>query len=238
MYKKCEEILKELEGERKIKVWWDFKFPEKEKLKLRLKDMLEDEVDEKYYLSDVQIDRIKATNYVSGGYAQRVRQLDGICNTLAARDWKDPKCVQVGELDIKGQDCIKRIYSDNGLSPTLTNMQGGNRQPKVLIKKAKHQQDLTQSQDDICRTIPAGTHGSTPHLLKTIINNNPLRIRKLTPLECWRLQGFDDQDFYKAKERLNNTFYKGKDKSNTQLYKQAGNSITVNVLEKIFLNLF
>ena len=60
-----------------------------------------------------------------------------------------------------------------------------------------------------------------------------LRIRKLTPLECWRLQGFDDEDFCKAKERLNNTFYKGKDKSSSQLYKQAGTSITVNVLEKI-----
>lgn len=55
MYKKCEEILKELESEGKIKVWWDFKFPEKEELKLRLKDLLEDKVDEKYYLSDKMI---------------------------------------------------------------------------------------------------------------------------------------------------------------------------------------
>lgn len=50
-----------------------------------------------------------------------------------------------------------------------------------------------------------------------------LRIRKLTPKECWRLMGFDDTDFEKA-AKLN---------SNTQLYKQAGNSIVVNVLEKI-----
>ena len=49
--------------------------------------------------------------------------------------------------------------------------------------------------------------------------------------------GFDDEDFEKAKEHLNNTFYKGKDKSSSQLYKQAGNSIVVNVLEKIFKNL-
>ena len=54
-----------------------------------------------------------------------------------------------------------------------------------------------------------------------------LRIRKLTPLEYWRLMGFDDEDFYKA-EKVN---------SNTQLYKQAGNSIVVNVLEAIFDNL-
>ena len=55
MYKKCEEILKELESEGKLKVWWDFKFPEKEELKLRLKDMLEEKVDEKFYLTDSMI---------------------------------------------------------------------------------------------------------------------------------------------------------------------------------------
>lgn len=58
-------------------------------------------------------------------------------------------------------------------------------------------------------------------------NNEQVRIRKLTPLECWRLMGFDDEDFRKA-EAVN---------SNTQLYKQAGNSIVVNVLEGILRNL-
>lgn len=55
-----------------------------------------------------------------------------------------------------------------------------------------------------------------------------MRIRKLTPLECYRLMGFDDEDFKRAAQ-IN---------SNHQLYKQAGNSIVVNVLEKIFINLF
>lgn len=59
------------------------------------------------------------------------------------------------------------------------------------------------------------------------IFNNNLRIRKLTPKECWRLMGFDDDDFDKA----------AKVNSNTQLYKQAGNSIVVNVLEAILKNL-
>ena len=54
-----------------------------------------------------------------------------------------------------------------------------------------------------------------------------MRVRKLTPKECWRLMGFDDSDFEKA-EKTN---------SNTQLYKQAGNSIVVNVLEAILKNL-
>ena len=55
-----------------------------------------------------------------------------------------------------------------------------------------------------------------------------LRVRKLTPKECWRLMGFDDADFDKAK---------ASGVSNSQLYKQAGNSIVVNVLEGVLKNL-
>ena len=64
------------------------------------------------------------------------------------------------------------------------------------------------------------------------------RIRKLTPKECWRLQGFSDESFERAREALNNKFYKGKDKSCSQLYKQAGNSIVTDVLFYIFLELY
>lgn len=53
------------------------------------------------------------------------------------------------------------------------------------------------------------------------------KIRKLTPRECWRLQGFSDESFEKAEQHC----------SNTQLFKQAGNSITVDVLEAIFANM-
>ena len=55
-----------------------------------------------------------------------------------------------------------------------------------------------------------------------------IRVRKLTPRECWRLMAFSDCD-YEAAEKTN---------SNTQLYKQAGNSICVNVLEAIFGQMF
>lgn len=70
-----------------------------------------------------------------------------------------------------------------------------------------------------------------PDTLGVAIPNeiNNLKIRKLTPKECWRLMGFDDSDFNKAKNS---------GVSNSQLYKQAGNSIVVKVLEKIFANLF
>lgn len=62
----------------------------------------------------------------------------------------------------------------------------------------------------------------------TVKDMDNLRIRKLTPKECWRLMGFDDCDVDICS---NNGI------SDTQLYKQAGNSIVVNVLEAIFLEM-
>lgn len=203
MYKKCEEILKELESEGKLKVWWNFKFPEKEPLKTVLKDLLEKEVDEKYYLNNKQFIALKTQ--------------------ICVEDFKDPKCVQIGNLDIKGIDQIKRVYSPEGLSPTLTTMGGGNTEPKIKVIG-----NYMPSNHNASRVVDV--NGLAPTLTtqeEKIITN--YRIRKLTPLECWRLMSFDDEDFYKAQSTGN---------SNSQLYKQAGNSIVVKVLEKIFLNLF
>ena len=53
---------------------------------------------------------------------------------------------------------------------------------------------------------------------------NDIRIRKLVPIETWRLQGFTDEQFYKAKES---------GVSNSQLYKQSGNAITISVADAI-----
>lgn len=173
-----------------------YEFPAKEKLNTKLKDLLETKVDEKYYLSQEQIDRIKSTSYVAG--QRRVQEKDW-CDTLCARDWKDPKCVDVtrkyGIFDNeKEKHQAGSVYDKNGLCPTLDTMQGGWRQP--CIEETGLTQELQQ-------------------------------IRKLTPKETWRLMGFADSEFEKA-EKVN---------SNTQLYKQAGNSIVVNVLEKILGNL-
>ena len=62
-------------------------------------------------------------------------------------------------------------------------------------------------------------------------------VRRLTPLECWRLMGFDDTDIGKARAALNDRFHKGKDRADSQLYKQAGNSVVVDVLVHIMENL-
>ncbi len=71
----------------------------------------------------------------------------------------------------------------------------------------------------------------------TMREQQEYRIRKLTPLEVWRLMGFYDEDYWKARKALEDKFYNGKDRSNSQMYKMAGNSIVVDVLEGILKNL-
>ena len=65
-----------------------------------------------------------------------------------------------------------------------------------------------------------------------MMDNDEIVVRKLIPLEYWRLMDFDDEDFEKARAAMNDLYYNGADKSSSQLYKQAGNSIVVAVLEK------
>ena len=72
----------------------EFKFPEKSPLNIRLKDMLEKNVDERYYLPDDRIDKILNSTFMQE--KKRIQTKD-VCDTLLARDWKDPKCVQVEE---------------------------------------------------------------------------------------------------------------------------------------------
>ena len=65
-----------------------------------------------------------------------------------------------------------------------------------------------------------------------MMDNDEIVVRKLIPLEYWRLMDFDDEDFERARAAMNDLFYNGADKSSSQLYKQAGFSIVVAVLEK------
>ena len=199
-----------------------FCFPKPQPLNICLKDVLEENVDEKFYLSQDKIKSLKASSFMletkrviekeikivghtkSGGERSAILSTTGICNCLSATDYKQPKQIvedakvmQVGNLINDADKNFKnpqcgRVYDTNGLSPTLNTMQGGNRQPKIVERA------------------------------------HEFRIRKLTPLECWRLMGFEDTDFWKVKNS---------GISNSQLYKMAGNSIVVNVLRAIFREL-
>lgn len=138
MYKKCEEILNKLESEGKIKIS-NYQFPPKQELKLRLKDMLEDEVDEKYYLSDTQVNRIKTSTYISSN--RRIQEKDW-CDTLCTRDWEDPKCIQVASLPYFSYESDGCVYSPSGINPSLRAKEPNNKidiNDTILIKNATRQ---------------------------------------------------------------------------------------------------
>lgn len=113
---------------------------------------------------------------------------------------------------------------------------------RYYIPDEKAKQLIPQLKDKlILNTIRVGGRGSIDSchqwdlvVVRSGIIDNTMRCRKVTPLECFRLMGFTDEDFEKVKTALNETFYKGKDRSNSQLYKLAGNSISVPMLEYLF----
>lgn len=141
------------------------------------------------------------------------------------------KCIQVGMMSggkwDKMHDESRRVYSEQGLSPALHTCGGGNLEPKVIggFGEKKSNDGTQWYQQDRVYAGDVGISVTTD--FNPYYQTKNLRIRKLTPKECYRLMGFDDIDADRA----------AKVNSNAQLYKQAGNSIVVNVLEAILTNL-
>ena len=219
----------------------EFTFPEKQVLTTRLKDVLEDDVDKKFYLSKEQIDKITFSNFNTN--VKRIQEKD-YCDTLCARDFKDPKCVKVKQIgqyntSTRINSSRYRVYDIEGIAPSLTTCGGGNLEPHIKIKNSTKKGYLeAKVGDGVDLSYPDSKtrRGRVQKgLSQTLVCSDnrgvvtdDFKIRKLTPLEYWRLMGIDDEDFYKA-QKVN---------SNSQLYKQAGNAIVVDVLEEIFKNLF
>jgi DNA (cytosine-5)-methyltransferase 1 len=211
---------------------YGYTFPEKQELKLRLKDMLEDNVDEKHYINNDKtkklLEELNPKEYECIDTKMQKNTKSEISKTILASCYKEPlQVVQPKILKIaneSGNHYGGGVFDADGLSPTLTSSSGGggtNNLPKVCEQRSD--EGFRFFKDNVCGTIRTIDAGGD----KRIIENN-YRIRKLTPLECWRLMGFKDEAFYKAKNS---------GISNTQLYKMAGNSIVVTVLEAIFKNL-
>ena len=144
-----------------------YEFPKTIPLKLRLKDMLEKEVDEKYYLSSRAINGMPNTSFNCSTLGARTEK-DGGMPTLCARDYKDPKLVveepklmQVAQLtDKKYNEMAGRVYSDKGLCPTIRTMQGGGLEPKVAEPIAYDEQNQYLRTDGCVGTLT--TDGSSP----------------------------------------------------------------------------
>lgn len=275
-----------------------FTYPEPFDNGMRLKDILEENVDEKFYISEDKVQRFltnlnneDALLYDACQVKRegKSREYNDFCPTLTARDYKDsrlvndnvvkqigtiskcegnwknpqvgriystdgcsptlntcgggshePKIVQLGNVNPSGKGMNGNVFDENGLAPTLTTNKGeGN---KIAIRQAtkkgyiecelggvadlsypesKTRRGRVQENGQICPTITATETG-------VCRIESPIRIRKLTPKECFRLMGFSDENFEAAERMV----------SNSQLYKQAGNSIVVDVLYYILVELY
>ena len=194
---------------------------------------------------------VVANTSKTGHNSQKVYDEGGLMATIQARDYKGPKQVMVREglgphivdtpFIVDAQGRLNKKLKPMNVSPTLRAQSHGN-EPKVVegipIREATKQGYAVAKEGDsinlqfpdskarrgrvgnqIANTLQAGETNQGV----VDIEAQTFRIRKLTPLECFRLQGFPDELFYKAQE-VN---------SNSQLYKQAGNSVTVNVIKVI-----
>lgn len=236
-----------------------FEFPPKQELKLKLKDLLESEVDEKYYLSDEQVKKMVTNSFIQ---EKNRFQTKKYCDTILSRDFKAPKCVQVGQMygtERGSNPQAGRIYDSYGLSPTLDSCSGGNRQPKIMIGASRGRycespQILTKKRTEYGKSIRKEYEAGKIKVPRNLIQKLEPRTDGLsntltTVLKdnyCisqedvnFRIRKLTPKECWRLMGFSDEDFEKAeKVNSNTQLYKQAGNSIVVNVLEAIFRNLF
>lgn len=317
-----------------------FKFPEPFDNGIRLKDILENEVDEKFYLSDDKVQKflsnfnqselpvttrnsdtvstIRATYYKNGerNVCENIENGNGYEGVVESNNVKQIGNISEGNSSW-GNPQTGRIYSAEGISPTLNTCGGGQREPKIVTGLASNYRENFEKETDISNTLQTRDYkGSGKQTMNVVIkipqatkqgyiecevggvadlsypnsktrrgrvqengtisptitatetgvcrieradgcytNQSPsftrapleglsrtlkadshdagvydgIRIRKLTPRETWRLMGFSDWDFDAAKNV---------GISNSQLYKQAGNSIVVDVLYYIYVELY
>lgn len=177
----------------------------------------------KHILENGIVDRDKShcldASYFKGGnlksyFEKHRRQLvfseEGLCH--------------IGDADINGHDCIKRVYHPDGKAPTMNACTGGNREPKVVCcasrgryvegNSGKTEQRLECREDGKTNTL------TTVQKDNYVVDKTCNKWRKLTPLECERLQTVPDGYTVGV--------------SNTQRYKMIGNGWTVDVIAHIF----
>lgn len=264
-----------------------FVFPEPIPLEKKLKDVLEKEVDEKYYISDAMMDYFMGVNQRPSKFPRKERFLaninrknQDIGNSITTNAGQRPTDNFVVDDMYKNRE--PRVYGET--APTLRSERVGLKvvEPFIVASRGRGENNEQQLEPRIdgntntITTVQKDNYVAEPNLKTKLCNelvkegvvkggeiinhsyttskqrntldkyietkngvmptmttrpdilgyveNNPIRIRKLTPKECWRLMGFDDASFERA-EKVN---------SNAQLYKQAGNSIVVDVLMAIF----
>jgi len=224
-----------------------YEFPVKEKLEKRLKDYLEESVDEKYYLSEKMLNFFQENSQVNeekgNGFRFKPKTDEELAFAITTRAGArmDDNFIQEPSIAIPEATEKGFALAEDGDGVYINRPH----QKRGCVQKGMIQ-TLKTSGNDVGVVVGIGVHPNSkklefngfhdtncPTILATdykapkCIQYNNLRIRKLTPLECWHLMGIDDEDFYKAQSVC----------SNSQLYKQAGNGIIVDVFAKILQGL-
>lgn len=194
-----------------------YDFPQPFDNGLRLKDILEDDVDEKYYIDSERARKLLSELNVKTNILEETNTLKRLGNIYG---------------DNFGTGYAGNVWDKEYICPTLTTSQGGGREPHIIdkvaipcitpdrLEKRQNGRRFKEDGDPMFTLTSQDRHD---------VLENQYRIRKLTPTECFMLMNFTKEDINKCIE---------KGVSNSQLYKQAGNSICVNVLEEIFKQLF
>lgn len=267
----------------------NLKFPKKKILDIFLRDLLEDNVDNKYFLSQEQIDklifRIEEHKEKGRSFEFKPIEKDGVSNTVLTQyrsATTDNWLLEENELNKIGyieKDMVERRVYDDKVAASVTCNSSMNSMyaveddeqlfinteasDKIMKDKSRIRESETtatirtkvgcgderllirsnnlqgyeeaEEGDGIYINRPHQKRGvvqskktptikTSPDIGVLLWNNGRYNIRKLTPLECWRLMGFTTNDYDNASLH----------QSQTALYKQAGNSIVVNVIEEIF----
>lgn len=201
-----------------------FSFPLPFPLKLKLKDILQDDVNEKYYLNEKTLKGLLkgqqnpqftdgndvARCFTAGGNSGGMHSSMTIVTSLNDKEYLNTiRTGGRGSITKKHNwDVIKIKSKKTGVLQLNESKESGGKQP--------FQQNMIYDVNGLSPAL-----NSQLSVGGNIVNT--AKMRRLTPLECWRLQAFPDDAFYKAKEVT----------SDTQLYKQAGNSISVNVMKLV-----
>jgi len=231
-----------------------FRFPKAIPLELRLKDILQDNPDSKYLINKHSFNYLKGRQKWNkfktiDSDSELVDCITARCNKLS----NDNNFVEVDEKHYLSDKAIKSIIENtnnlqkSNVNPLIASTLQSPGNACGIYKGATYIKGNTQAIEVVQLNESKESGGKQPYqqnrfydvegLTPALVSNlggershniNTKRIRRLTPLECWRLQGFTDEEFYRAEAEV----------SDTQLYKQAGNSITVNVIAEILKKIY
>ena len=203
-----------------------FQFPKEVHLTKKLKDVLENEVDEKYFLREKMVECLMNHKSDKFSITTPLINLTDNARTLRTEMGRQDNYIKIiGNCNPSGNGMNGNVFDENGIAPTLSTNKGEGIKVKTATKKGY---EIATENDSINFSVPnsetrRGRVGKeVAQTLDTQCNQGVIddfKIRRLTPRECFRLQDFPDSFEFVV--------------SDSQLYKQAGNSITVKVLELI-----